>query len=66
MEVCIQYTAFRTPTSLPLRFSSEMEVVKLLKYVKTGVLGGRNTRDSHVDLRGALGDRDILYRTIAT
>ena len=43
-----------------------MEVVKLLKYVKTGVLGGRNTRDSHVDLRGALGDRAILYRTIAT
>lgn len=64
MEVCIQYAAFRAPTSLPLRFSSEMEVVKLPKYVKIGVLDGRNTRDSHVDLREALGDRAILYRTI--
>jgi len=40
--------------------------VKLPKYVKIGVLGGRNARDSHADIREALGGRALLYRTIAT
>jgi hypothetical protein len=40
--------------------------VKLPKYVKIGVLDGRNARYCHVDLHEALGGRAVLYRTIAT
>jgi hypothetical protein len=40
--------------------------VKLPKYVKIGVLGGRTARDSHADLREASGGPALLYRTIAT
>lgn len=40
--------------------------MKLPKYVKIGVLGGRNAWDSHADLREALDGRALLFRTIAT
>ena len=61
-----EYTTFRAPTSLPLQFCSEMEVSVKLLYVKMGVIGGRNARDSHADLCEALGGRALLYRTITT
>jgi len=64
--VCLQYTAFWAPTSLHLRFSSEMEVVKLPKYVKIGVLGGRNTSGFSCRPSRSVGWRAILYRTVST